>query len=317
VGTPGPTTAALEQRVEQLNGELGPIVVVAKGHSGSRFLAEILQRSGVFIGADLNGPFDSMSWHEDFALPLMTSEHWPDLPDTADVRAFTDRAMEATLRRFLGPSAYRGGPWGWKGSTLFVMPVVLRYFPQTRVIHLIRDGRDVATSEDGLLNLPFHFELRRRNPVRMASRVWEAVTDRRRRNDYRLKVFFGRSDLEQWEDVPLDRANVLANRYLLQMQSWMRNVTAARQLGTVLGDRYLEVRYEELVTDPSTVVERVLEWLHLPMDADTATFAASHARTGSLRKWERAELPADRQRDFERAVEHGRPLLVELGYLEE
>lgn len=305
----------LEAWTENLRANPGPVVVLAKGHSGSRFLAEILQRGGVFIGADLNRPFDSVSWHEQFALPIMTSKFWPACEESDAFRRLADRCMAHTLERYLG-GKYSDGPWGWKGSTLFVMHVVERYFPGLRCVHLIRDGRDVVTSQDGLLNLPYYFEVRRRNPVRTAARVAEAIYGRRRRNDYRLKVFFGGSDLRQWHDVPLTRAGVLENRYLLQMQSWVHNVTAARDFGATIGTRYREVRYEQLVTDPVTVVKDLFEWLGLDFDDAAAAFAAAHARTGSLRKWEATERPPDRRRDFDRAVAHGSKLLRVLGYLD-
>ena len=51
-----------------------------------------------------------------------------------------------------------------------------------------------------------------------------------------------------------------ANRYLVQMQGWKRNIEHLRELGSTLGDRYLEVRYEDLVTDPIATVVGVLDF---------------------------------------------------------
>jgi hypothetical protein len=206
------------------------------------------------------------------------------------------------------------GPWGWKGSTLFVTPVVTAAFPGTRLLHIIRDGRDVALSQDGQLNLPFQFPLDRRHPVKFARQLIDGFADRKSRDDYRMKIFFGRSDITTWSGIALSRRSVHANRYLLQMQSWIRNVTEARRYGQQLGDHYLEIRYEELCQHPEATMRTVLEWLELPATNAVMSFVTGAAYTGSIAKWRSLDLTGERRADFDRACSHGRELLVELGY---
>jgi hypothetical protein len=83
------------------------------------------------------------------------------------------------------------------------------YFPESRFVHMIRDGRDVALA---LQDVPFG------------------------------------------PDTPEGRA-----------EYWATRVIAGRTAGQVLGtDRYLEVRYEELLGDPSAVLHRIVSFVDLP-----------------------------------------------------
>jgi hypothetical protein len=51
--------------------------------------------------------------------------------------------------RFLGDLPNRHMHWGWKNPrSMYVLPLIARLFPRVRFIHLIRDGRDMATSEN-------------------------------------------------------------------------------------------------------------------------------------------------------------------------
>ncbi len=125
-------------------------------------------------------------------------------------------------------------------------------------------------------------------------------------------------------DVPWGPATLpAAARY------WRQRVSTGRQAGAALGPkRYLEVRYEELVADPSSVLHKVTEFLGLEFDpamlrSDEAVrrqFAMSPDPsldkslllpvTKGLRDWRR-DMSADDLAVFELIAG---PLLEELGY---
>jgi hypothetical protein len=87
---------------------------------------------------------------------------------------------------------------------------------------------------------------------------------------------------------------------------WRDHVAAARAAAVVLGDRLLEVRYEELVREPAAQLERLCEFVGIPFDPAMLDHGASpevipqhrfdvHAREplqGGLRPW-RTELSRD------------------------
>jgi hypothetical protein len=301
----------------RLAAEPGPSVVVGKGHSGTRLLTRFLIENGVFMGADLNISLDSLSWDVRFARPLMASRWWPQWEvarDDPDFAALCARLLNETLPQFTDHGdAYRGGPWGWKGSTLFVMPVTAAMFPATHFVHLVRDGRDVVLSQHGELNLPFVHPVLS-GDVRRVVRAMADVPRRGAIDRYRLQVLFGDPSLKAWNGVELNRRGVKAHRYLLQMQSWVHNVTTARKYGEADPSRYLEIRYEDLCADPSTAATAVCDFLGLELQPAARRFLEAHASIDRIGKWRTATLDPAERADFDDALALGRPLLADLGY---
>jgi sulfotransferase family protein len=117
-----------------------PGVIGATGGSGTRVVARIVQQSGMFIGADRNRSEDAL----DFAA---FSDRW--------VNAFTagERPPElvAELRALVARQARAAAdhPWGWKEPrSIYLLPLLDDELPGLRFLHLVRDGRDMAYSEN-------------------------------------------------------------------------------------------------------------------------------------------------------------------------
>ena len=154
---------------------------------------------------------------------------------------------------------------------VLALPLLAELFPESRFLHVIRDGRDVS------LSFSQQFDL----PVPLAMRRW------------RRRVGIGRSD------------------------------------GIRLGpDRYLEIRYEDLVADPEQSVRQVCAFIDVPFDASMLRhheraerlLGPMHDRfrherialpvSPGLRDWRDEMSPADLA-----LCEHvGGELLSELGY---
>jgi sulfotransferase family protein len=138
-------------------------------------------------------------------------------------------------------------------------------YPDARVIHIIRDGRDAARS---LAAQDF-------GPAQIAGAA----------------------------------------------QEWREVIEAARTAG-IPEDRYLEVRYEDLLTSPETVVGTVYEWLGLPATDEIVAHSVAESRAKAnvdrfevsgvaSGKWEET-FTAEDQVAFE---EEAGELLAELGYV--
>jgi hypothetical protein len=176
----------------------------------------------------------------------------------------------------------RGKPLAGEKDPEYVrrLPVLERLFPQARIVHIIRDGRDVALS------------------------TLEWVTPAR---------FLGRMAL--WREEPVAVCALW----------WRRQVAAGRHGGAVVGeDRSFEVRYEELVRSPESVLRSLAAFLELPYEPQMLRYHEGRTHldpalsskdqwlppTAGLRDWRTALTPRDLQL-FEALAGD---LLTSLGY---
>ena len=121
-----------------------PIVMGATGGSGTRVLARIARRCGLYIGTKLNAQKDSL--HMGGYLTVWVGRYLAagGEPDFEDV-------MRADLARVLDDHGVPsdGTPWGWKAPpSIFLLPFFERALPGFRFVHVVRDGRDMAYSRN-------------------------------------------------------------------------------------------------------------------------------------------------------------------------
>jgi hypothetical protein len=132
-----------------------PVVICATGGSGTRAMRVILERAGVFMGAgdSVNNVGDAMTFEpflDEVINPVMSHTRGLDyrldeLP--ADLTARMLKEFRACLRRWLAERPRPAARWGWKNPrAMYLLPVIREVFPKVRVIHMVRDGRDMAVS---------------------------------------------------------------------------------------------------------------------------------------------------------------------------
>ncbi len=202
-----------------------PTVIGATGGSGTRVIARILRRAGVFMGSQLNRAEDSIPlamfcnrWVNDYTTRAeLVDEHEAQRLEAAMVRSFGE-ALEDHWGR---PEAvFRS--WGWKAPTsMYLLPFFHRHFPRLRFVHLVRDGRDMAFSKN-------ENQLRKHGSLYLSE-----------------------------EQQHLSRPEQL-------ITLWSHANLAVVDYGErELGDRYLRVRFEDLCADPMTVVGHLLDFAGL------------------------------------------------------
>jgi len=144
---------------------------------------------------------------------------------------------------FLGPLGWlrwgsvlrMGRPWGWKDPrTTFTLPLWLDLFPEAKVIHVCRHGVDVAQSlkkrhEGGYARLAHRFALSK--PLYW---LWKRQTPL----------------------VPSGRCSTLEGGFTL----WEQYTAEGRRHVKALGNRALELKYEEFLDQPQQHLERLLEF---------------------------------------------------------
>lgn len=230
----------------------GPCLIGATGGSGTRAVAQLVHRAGVWIGGELNESWD--------ALPLgLYSNRWIDrswaatagwrrpLPEELRRAMAEDlaRVLEAHLRP-LGDEAERSRwlAWGWKEPRcMYLLPFWCSLFPSLRFLHLLRDGRDMAFSS----------------------------------NQNQLVKHGGTVLGRGWKGRPQPERSAAL---------WARmNTLVADFAVRALRDRYLPVRFEELCAAPSQVAGRILAFFGLPPElaGEAAEVVAPPATVGRFR----------------------------------
>ena len=158
------------------------------------------------------------------------------------------------------------------------MPVMARLFPQARCIHLVRDGRDVAFSPFLAPKAPF----------------WR-------------KIYFNDDRIYSWRGHAMTQRAYRDHGHLFNAARWVNSVTLGRAHGAMLGERYLEVRYEALVAEPAGELARVAEFLGI--EGPRAAHETMDVYATSVGKWR--ERPAREIAEIRAIME---PTLGAFGY---
>ena len=187
----------------------------------------------------------------------------------------------------------------YRGTAKHVLQQIRRYTPQAKLIHLVRDGRDVCTS--GVFD--WIARTKRKHP-RYAVFV-------ERRGGVRLRRFFDDDDLAQWAE------------------EWAGPIRAFTERRA----KPLTIRYEEMKQDQRAVLEPVFAYLGASCEAETVQRCIE---ASSFRKMSAGRAPGQgvatakvrkgvagdwknyfTRRDGERFHELAGDCLVKLGYADD
>jgi hypothetical protein len=123
-------------------------VIGATGGSGTRVLAGIVRAGGLFTGTRLNDYEDAVdfgAYSDRWINPWVSAEGA--LPDQETEAMTADLAEVVSSHCADLPADARG--WGWKEPrSIYLLPYFDRTMPTLRFVHFVRDGRDMAFSEN-------------------------------------------------------------------------------------------------------------------------------------------------------------------------
>ena len=165
-------------------------------------------------------------------------------------------------------------------ETSFVLAAALRAYPEAIAVHVIRDGRDVVTS--------------------LLERGWLSA-HRTDADDARLA--FG-AHPRFWVEPERREEFAHVSDATRAAWAWRRYVTAAAEVP----GRTVELRYEQLVTDPALAARPVAAALGVEAGLVAERFAEVHDRSAG--RWRR-DLDVDQLADVEREAGDA---LVAAGY---
>lgn len=258
-----PGTASSRRRVAEKLSQERPIVLMGRGHSGTRVLAWICAHLGIRLGtAEDLATGDAEDRRFTDAVKSLTARNLgvvrPGDVKRRDLEIFR-REVFGYLERLPPPKQ----AWGWKfPETYLLAPYVERTFPKAIYLHLVRDGRDIAFKQH--------------------------LTDNPRRK-------LGRRILASQQTLG-------APRYIQAASSWAYQVDrfdTFRQ--DVPAERIFDVRFEDLCRHPAPTVEALTKALGVEMTPACERYIATEIRPEKVAQ-HREEDPA-RVREVEAAVQ--------------
>jgi hypothetical protein len=111
-------------------------------------VARIVRDAGLFIGTDLNESEDALRFGE-------LSDKWIDefLRHRGELPVATADSMlddlRSTLTLHCAPVRESPRRWGWKEPrSIYLLPFFHEHLPALRFLHVVRDGRDMALSQN-------------------------------------------------------------------------------------------------------------------------------------------------------------------------
>jgi sulfotransferase family protein len=215
LGVQAPWAAAKRQR-PRVHPDPAPLVITGIGGSGTRAFMRIAEAAGCYMGRNVNRSGDAMELYE-IAERWAAAVHWSwvasePLADAERIR----RELVAALARHCADVRDQPGPWGWKQPrSIHLLPALHDLYPGLRVLHVVRDGRDVAFGKTIHLKLTKDFILEpssREEPVPVQMmRLWERANQLAADfGEHRLGDRYLRLTFEELCTRPADTAQAIA-----------------------------------------------------------------------------------------------------------
>ncbi|MDA7666577.1 sulfotransferase [bacterium] len=224
---------------------LQPVIIIGMHRSGTTMITSLLEKLGLFLGKEVE-----INHEARFFLSLnrwllrQSAATWDhpegivDLLNNAEIRTLAVNYLGAMLgkpcvinylgwQKFIryGGAANLDVPWGWKDPrNTYTLPVWLDLFPRAKVIHVYRNGVDVANS----------LQVRGVNDLRQSKERYN-----RKKLFYWLRPKKG-GFTSSISCLDLRNGFTLWERYFRESQ---RHVKA-------LGDRAIEIKYEDFLRSP-------------------------------------------------------------------
>lgn len=259
------------------------------GGSGTRIVARVLREAGLFLGTNTNGVKEDALEFRDFIYrwvpPYLESRRrGHPLKDRNEMAREYAECVKAHRREMPNPD----GPWGWKGApAAHLLPFLADVFPRTRAIHVIRDGRDIAFGKAG----------GRTHTVHLGRAILDGDPGPMIPGTRRWKGPHKTSDGSP-EATPARQARV-----------WAVVNDDAADWGTTTA-RYLRIRLEDLVSQPSDVVATLVAFAGLAR-VSVEPLASLVSAPSTLGRWR--QHSSDEIAEITRVIE---PQLRRFGYVD-
>lgn len=250
-----------------------PVIIIGMHRSGTSMIASMLEELGLYIGKKKEGNHEAVFFLELNDWMLRQSGGAWDNPEpfkyllaNEKMRQLVKGYLEFSLRTprvtsYLGLGNYLNYrsplnldiPWGWKDPrNTYTLPIWQDIFPAAKVIHVFRNGVDVANS------------LKVRQEKRLA-RGQELY--RRRKPLFNLLSKRGGFTHSA-------RCSSLMGSFSL----WEEYLQEAQRHVAALGHRALEVHYESFLERPQAHLANLVDFCNLDVTASRIEEVAGHVK---------------------------------------
>jgi hypothetical protein len=275
-----------------------PLIILGMHRSGTSLAVRLLSGLGLHMGHHLSRDAEAVFFQKlnrhifntvgvkwgyiDPLIEAMESEQFvKDQTQFLLHNLFRTRRLfskEIKISEFFGPALWEEckknkiNNWGWKDPrSTITFPIWLRIFPQARVLHLLRNGIDVAISTH-------------------------------RRSQRQQRNFFKRTFPLDFEPVTLD-FNYCFNLW----ESYVAFVLDNKNL--IPDDHYLEIRYEELLSEPEIQLRLIADYIGFPIQENQLQEVVKQVDRSRL---DNSKFAADYEQQIPALASN--PLMQQLGY---
>jgi hypothetical protein len=245
-----------------LQSAMQPVILLGMHRSGTAMIARLLDELGLFQGSELQEDHESTWFLElnDILLKRINAA-WDnpqpirgflENPAAFDltVRCLADDLSSKRTREFLGKKWGRKSgnllaydePWGWKDPrTIFTLPLWLTLFPGAKLVYIVRNGADVASS----------------------LRVREVRELERRREEFDSKTASG-------DRFRIQRAGFKGSARCLTLDGgfslWEEYVQEAERLLDKASNARHFIKYEDFLGEPATPLTELAQFCDVASD---------------------------------------------------
>jgi hypothetical protein len=285
-----------------------PVIIIGMHRSGTSFLTGLLRDMGLFVGRFVqrnNEPFFFMDRNEkvlsacggDWDNPGVVKSLLGAEPLCALIAGKWARELDGIhALPFMGPQLYLSHrsvfrlriPWGWKEPrTTALLPLWLRVFPNAKILHIYRNGIDVAASlmvrERARVAALTHGESESRKKPTAGN---PGKQDRFQRL---MSVFRRRHQKLE----PLHRYRRLGVRPCIDLEYgfnlWRTYVEMGFRFTAGISNPVLAVRYEDFLNDPGPIVRDLQDFCGLKRDGQKISAVLKKIRPE--RRWAFRDAP--------------------------
>lgn len=285
-----------------------PIFIIGAPRSGNTWLGRVIENHESVV-----------CWEENNNIWTWGNTHKPDdvLTEkdvTPKIKNYLREQFDLYLTKHSGNRVCDKTP-----RNCLKIPFIHKIFPDAKFVMLLRDGRSVINSTRKELHRgeknPFYVTLKSQiiEAYRRLQRisVWEWYTYLPSLKS-RIKKVLGMR-LDYWGVRPPGWKEWINHdpEHILLAKQWAAAIAIATEFGRSLPpEKYLEVRYEDLMTSPQTEILRVADFLELEDPGALVKCAVESADSSRIYKWKH-EIEIERLNEVQHIIE---PVMQKLGY---